>query len=126
MPYFLSIELHARRCGLRLCRLRKLDGLIGEELVQVLAGVGAAGRTADHADDVVEIIEGDLIAEQNVFALLGFAQIVLRAAAHHVHAVLDEEAQQLEQAQLARLSGDDGQQDHAEGFLHLGVLEEVR
>ncbi len=30
-----------------------------------------------------------------------------------------------QQAQLARLSGDDGQQDHAERFLHLGVLEEV-
>ena len=30
-----------------------------------------------------------------------------------------------EQAQLARLPGDDGQQDHAERFLHLRLLEEV-
>ena len=29
------------------------------------------------------------------------------------------------QAEFARLSGDDGEQDHAEGFLHLGVLEEI-
>ncbi len=50
---------------------------------------------------------------------LGLAQLVLRAAADHVDAVLDEQAQQFEQAQLARLPGDDGQQDHAERFLHL-------
>src|SRR3984957_19317320 len=106
--------------------LGNLDGLIGEEFVQVFAGVGAAGRTADHADDFGEIVEGDLVAEQDVLAFFGFAQFVLGAAAHHVHAVLDEEAQQIQQAQLARLSGDDGQQDHAERFLHLGVLEEVR
>ena len=60
-----------------------------------------------------------LVAEQDVLALARLAQFVLRAAAHHVDAVLDEEAQQVEQAQLARLAGDDRQQDHAERFLHL-------
>ena len=30
-----------------------------------------------------------------------------------------------DQAQLARLAGDDGQQDHAERFLHLRVLEKI-
>ena len=43
-----------------------------------------------------------LIAEQDVLALLRLAQLVLRAAPHHVDAVLDEEVQQVEQAQLGR------------------------
>src|SRR6202167_2688238 len=121
---FLVDELHAGN-ALGFAVFGNFYGLVGEEFVQVLAGVGTAGGTADHADDIVEVVERDLVAEQNVFALFGFAQFVLGAAAHHVHAVLDEQAQQVQQAELARLSGDDGQQDHAEGFLHLGVLEEV-
>src|SRR5271156_302776 len=51
-----------------------LNRFVGEEFMQVFAGVGAAGGTADHADDFVEIVEGDLVAEQNMFALFGFAQ----------------------------------------------------
>ena len=98
---------------------------VAEEFVQILAGVGAAGRSANDLDHVVDVVERDAVAEQDVLALAGLAQLVLRAAAHHVDAVLDEQAQQLQQAQLARLPGDDGQQDHAERFLHLGVLEEV-
>src|SRR6202167_4996437 len=122
---FLVDELHAGN-ALGFAVFGNFYGLVGKEFVQVLAGVGAAGGTTDHADDIVEVVERDLVAEQNVFALFGFAQFVLGTAAHHVHAVLDEKAQQVQQAELARLSGDDGQQDHAERFLHLGVLEEVR
>ena len=66
-----------------------------------------------------------MIADQNVLALFGLAQFVLRAPANHVHAMLDEEPQQFDEAQFARLAADDGEQDHAEGFLHLGVLEEM-
>ncbi len=44
---------------------------------------------------------------------------------YHFHAVFDEELDHRDQAQLARLAGDDGEQDHAEGFLHLGMLEEI-
>ena len=54
-----------------------------------------------------------------MLALAGLAQFVLRAAADHVDAVLDEKMQQLQQAELARLAGDNGEQDHAERFLHL-------
>ena len=71
------------------------------------------------------MIERHLIAEQNVLTLARLAQFVLRAAAHDVHAVLDKELEQLQQAQFARLSGHDRQQDHAEGFLHLRHLEKL-
>src|ERR1700683_4512760 len=121
---FLVDELHAGN-ALGFAVFGNFYGLVGEEFVQVLAGVGTAGGTADHADDIVEVVERDLVAEQNVFALFGFAQVVLGAAAHHGHAVLDGQAQQVQQAQLSRRYCDDVQQDHAEGYLHLGVLEEV-
>ena len=98
--------------------------MLCEEFVQVFAGIGAAGRSADDLDHVVDVIEGDVVAEQNVLALAGLAQFVLRAAAHHINAVLDKKAQQFEQAEFARLAGDDGQQDHAERFLHLRELVE--
>ena len=39
--------------------------------------------------------------------------------------MLDEQSQQVHQPQLARLAGDDREQDHAERFLHLRVLVEV-
>ena len=60
-----------------------------------------------------------------MFALAGFAQLVLRAAADHVHAMVDEELQELEQSELARLAGDDGEQDHSVGLLHLRHLEKL-
>src|SRR5260370_761988 len=88
-------------------------------------GLGAAGGPADDADDVVEMVERDLVADQDVFALASFAQLVERAAAHHFDAVLDEQLDQRDETELARLPGDDGQQDHAERFLHLRVLEKI-
>ena len=64
-----------------------------------------------------------MVAKQNVLALAGLAELVLCAAAHNVDAVLDKKAQQVEQAEFARLAGDDREQDHAERFLHLRELE---
>src|SRR6266478_1957199 len=101
------------------------DVLLGEILEQVFLGLGATGGTADDADDVVEMVEGDLVADQNVLALAGFAQLEDGAAAHDFNAVLDEQLDERDEAELARLPAHDGQQDHAEGFLHLGVLEEI-
>ena len=121
---FLGVELDALDRGFAAAD-HHADGFVLEEFVQILAGIRAAGRSANNFDDVVNVIESDVVAEQDVLALLRFAQLVLRAAAHHVHAVLDEQAQQFEQAQLARLPGDDRQQNHAERFLHLRLLEEV-
>src|SRR5947209_7454950 len=71
------------------------------------------------------MLEGFLEAQQDVLALFGLAQIVARAAENDVAAVFDEQANQLDEAQLLGLSADNRQQDHAEGFLHLGVFEEI-
>src|SRR5260221_7096423 len=60
-----------------------------------------------------------------MFALAGFAQLVDRAAPHDFDAMLDEQLDERDKAELAWLTADDGQQDHAEGFLHLRVLEKV-
>ena len=60
------------------------------------------------------MIQGNLISEQNVLALFGLLQLENRPAADHVDAVLDEEFDHRDQAQLARLPADDGEQNHAE------------
>ena len=54
-----------------------------------------------------------------------FDQQVGGAAAHHVDAVVDEVLDRLDQAHFLGLPVDHRQQDHAEAFLHRGVLEEL-
>ena len=68
------------------------DPAVGEELEEVFAGVGAGGGSANDFDDVVEVVERDLVAEQDVLALAGLAQEEGGAAADDVLAVLDEDA----------------------------------
>ena len=80
---------------------------------------------ADQLDDVVQMFERFLEAEQDVLALFGLAQLELRAPPHHFDAVLDEQLQQRQQTQLARLPVHNRQQDHSERFLHLRELEQV-
>src|SRR6266849_4338856 len=101
------------------------DVLLGEIFEQVFLGFGAAGRSADDADDVVKMVERDLVADQNMFALAGFAQLVDGAAANNFDAVIDEQLDERDETKLAGLSGNDGQQDHAKRFLHLRVLEKI-
>ena len=106
------------------------DGLrlaVGELPRRDQAFLGFLGRfaAADQLDDVVEVFESFLEAEQDVLALFRFAQIELRPAPHDIHAVLDEELEQLNQAEFARLASDDREQDHPERLLHLRVLEEI-
>ena len=62
------------------------------------SGRGFRGRRrampdcADDPDDVVEMVERDLVADQDVLALAGLAQQEGGAAAHDVDAVIDEGA----------------------------------
>ena len=63
---------------------------VGEVLEEVFAGVGAGGRLADDLDDVVEVVERDLVAEQDVLALAGLVEEEGGAAADDVDAVVDE------------------------------------
>ena len=60
-----------------------------------------------------------------MLALPRLAQQVIRAAADHIDAMIDETPENVRQAQLARLPVHDGQHDHAEVDLELGVLVEI-
>ena len=104
---------------------RYLDFLVVKKVVQIFSRIRPAGRTPNNFDDIIDVIERDVVPDQNVLARFGFAQIELRAPAHDFDAVLDEQLQQRQQAQFARLPVHDRQQDHAERFLHLRELEEV-
>ena len=88
-------------------------------------GFGAARGPADDADHVVQMIERNLVADENVLALFRFAQLVARAANDDVAAVFEKQLDQRNQAEFARLAAHDREQDHAEGLLHLRVLEKI-
>ena len=120
---FLPVDLDAFD-GAFLAADHHANIFVRKEIVQILTGIRAAGGPADDLDHVVDVVERDAVADQDVLALAGFAQFVGGAPADDVHAVLDEKAQQFEQAEFARLAGDDREQNHAERFLHLGHLEQ--
>ena len=82
-------------------------------------------RGADQADDLVQVVERLLEAEQDVLALARLAQLVLGAPADDFDAVLDEALDAVDQAQLARLAVDDRQHDDAEADLQLRVLVQI-
>ena len=71
------------------------------------------------------MIERGQVAFENVLAVFGFCEQVGGAAADHIHAVVDEVLDGLDQAHFLGLTVHHRQQDHAEAFLHLGVLEEL-
>src|SRR5258707_7462238 len=121
---FPSVQFHALDF-LGLPVFRDGDVLLAEVFEQVLLGVHTAGGTADDANHVVEMIQSDLIAEQNVLALFGSLQLEDCPAPDHVDAVFDKELDHRDQAQLARLPANNGEQDHAERFLHLRVFEKI-
>ncbi len=101
------------------------DGASGEEAEEVFAGVGAGGGLADDADDLVEVVEGDLVAEEEVLAVAGLGEEEGGAAADDVDAVVEEGADGVVERELLGLAVVDGQEDHGEGFLHLGVFVEL-
>src|SRR5579884_1777463 len=89
---------------------------------QAVARLARRGRGADELDHRVEVVERDLVAFEDMFALARARQIVGGAAAHHVHAMLEKAVQRLHQPHLARLVVGHRQQDHAEAGLQVGVL----
>src|SRR5207247_2115690 len=76
---------------------------------------------ADDPDDLVDIVDGDLQAFQDVLPVLGALQLELRAARDDGVAVLDEVLQQLLQVHLLRPAVHQREHDGAEGHLHLRV-----
>ena len=67
---------------------------------QVLAGIRAVAAAADDGNHVVEVVERELIAFQDVLAVLRLLQQEGRAPAHHVDAVIDEVLDGLDQPHL--------------------------
>ena len=53
-------------------------------------GLGRGLRRADQFDDLVEVVDRDLQALENVRPLLGLAQLEVRAANDHLAAEVDE------------------------------------
>ena len=103
----------------------EVDRFAGEVLEEALAGFGAAAGLADDLDDVVEVVERDLVAEEDVLAVAGLAEEEGGAAADDFDAVIEEGADGCVEREFLGLAVVDGQEDHGEGVLHLGVLVEL-
>jgi len=80
---------------------------------------------ADDPHEVVKIVEGDLVAFQEVGAVLGLAEAELRAARDDLAAVLDVALDELLDVHLLGPLLVEGQQDDAEGRFECGLLEEL-
>ncbi len=71
------------------------------------------------------MIERGQVAFEDVLAVFGFGQQERGAAADYVYAMIDEMLDGLDQAHFFGLAIHHGQEDHAETFLHRGVLEQL-
>ncbi len=109
----------------------QLEDLVRLDLAEREAGEEAllrdlrAARGADEGDHLVEVVERDLVALEDVGARLRLAQLVGRAPAHRIAAEVDEELAGVEDVQHPRPLVDDGEEDHPEGVLQGRVLVQV-
>ena len=71
------------------------------------------------------MVEGDLVAEEEVLAVAGLGEEEGGAAADDVAAMVEEGADGGVERELLGLAVMDGQEDHGERLLHLGVLVEL-
>ena len=105
-------------------RLR-LDLRQAEVRHQAFARLGNGLRPADQLDDLIEVIERDLEAFEDVIAGLGLPQLELGSPADHFAPELDEAFDELQQVEHLRASADDREHDDAEARLQRRVLVEV-
>ena len=96
-----------------------------EALDHALGGLFVGLRRADDVDDLVDVVERDDEALQDMRALLGFGQLVARAAHNDVFLVGDVVVQHLLERQHARHAVHKRQHDHAEAHLQLRVLVQL-
>ena len=92
---------------------------------QAVARGGRVGRAADEGDRMVEMLDRDPEAGQDVQSLLRLAEIVCRPAGDDLAAMLDEDAQRILQVEHPGPALDDGQHVHPEGVLQRCVLVEL-
>src|ERR1700730_9294412 len=94
-------------------------------LDQAFLGFLGSLAAADELDDLVEMLERFRKTEQEMLAFFSLAQIKPGAAQDDIAPMVEEQAQELDQAHLAGLPAADGQQNHPERFLHLGEFVEM-
>ena len=80
---------------------------------------------ADHSDDLVDVMQRDQEPLDDVGALTGLAELVLRPAADDVDPVLDEQPEEFLQRQGLGPAVHQGQHDDAEGVLKRRELVEL-
>ena len=100
---------------------------LGERIFghQLRLGLVAVGGGADDFDEVVEVIEGDDVAFEDVGAIEGLVEAELGAAGDDVATMLDETLDELLDVHLLRALLVDGKERDAEGGLEGGLLEEL-
>ena len=83
------------------------------------------GRLADRADHLVEVVEGDLEALEDVGPLAGLAEVELGPPPDDLAAVLDVVGDDRLERQRLGLAVDEGEHVEVERQLHRRVLEQV-
>ena len=73
-----------------------------ESLLEIQLSVCRSTACADDLNHLVDVINGDDQAFQDMCFLLGFLQLEARTAGYHLHTVLDEVTQQLLEVQQHR------------------------
>ena len=101
-------------------RPRELEG-VDERVARRLA----VGGVADDADDLVEVVEGDEQALEDVGPRLGLVELELGPPDDDLFLEGDVRLEHLRQGERARHAADQGDVDDPEGRLHLGVLVEL-
>ena len=102
-----------------------LDRGHGEPLDQSCPGIVDRSGAPDQGDDLVQVVQRDPVALEDVGSLLSLAEVEPGPAQDHLSAVINECLQHLFQAAHLRLVIHQGQHDHAEGGLHGGLLVEL-
>ena len=103
----------------------RLDEREGEALHELLDSfLRLAGRT-DDADDLVDIVDSDDQALEDVDTLLGLAQLKLRTAVDDIVTVLDEELDEVTKVQQLRAALHERNIIDAEGALQRTHLVEL-
>ena len=105
-----ALELHLQDC-------LRLDLAQCVERLQLLRCLVAGCTGLDQRDDLVDVVERDLVAEQDVLALARLAQLVARAPGDHVAPVGDEPLQDRLHPERARLAAVDREHGGAERVL---------
>ena len=96
-----------------------------EAAYQALFGSIGVGGIADGGNDLIQVLQSDQQAGQDMGALTRFGQVKLRAAANHLFAMLDKDLQRTLQRKQARHAIHQRQQLHAESRLQGGVLVQL-